>query len=124
MSERKQCDSMIDYYRSIDGNPIRNPVGYCTYHKGYISDRQAKTHKCYRKHSGICGRMMNLEGRYVKSMNQQQYFDKMVDRITKMESDLIRMYKALDNISKTLDMMSKHEETMPNIDRDESISKE
>lgn len=57
-------------------------------------------------------------------MTSQQYYDKMVDRITKMETALIRMGKALENISKTLDMMEKNEEEMLNIDRDESICKE
>ena len=57
-------------------------------------------------------------------MTSQQYYDKVVDRLTKMETALIRMGKALENISKTLDMMEKNEEEMLNIDRDGSICKE
>lgn len=116
--------SDIDLYKSIDGNPIKNPVGYCVYHKGYVSDRQAKVHRCFRKHGGTCGRLKDMEGRNIRKMTSQQYYDKMVDRITKMETALIRMGKALENISKTLDMMEKNEEEMLNIDRDESICKE
>lgn len=116
--------SDIDLYKSIDGNPIKNPVGYCMYHKGYVSDRQAKVHRCFRKHGGTCGRMKDMEGRNIRKMTSQQYYDKVVDRLTKMETVLIRMGKALENISKTLDMMEKNEETMLNIDREGSICKE
>ena len=98
-----------DLFKSIDGNPIINPVGFCTYHKGYVSYNQARTHKCFRKHGGACGRIMDMKGRYVKNMNQQQYFDKTIDRLTKMETALNRMGRSLENISNTLDDMKRNE---------------
>lgn len=114
----------IDLYQSIDGNGIRKPVGYCMYHKGYVSDRQAKVHRCFRKHGGTCPRLQNLEGRSIRKVKTEQFYDKVVDRLTKMETALIRMGKALENISRSLDMMEKNEEEILKIDREESICKE
>ena len=33
-------------YKSIDGNTIKNPVAYCKSHKGYLSLKQLKVHRC------------------------------------------------------------------------------
>ena len=94
------CTSDTDYFRSIDGNWISKPVGYCTYHRGYVSERQARVHKCHRKHGGTCGRLANMEGRLIKRMNQQQFYDKMISRMDKM-------IVAMNKLSKTLEAMQK-----------------
>ena len=99
--------SDIDYYKSIDGNMIRNPVGYCTYHRGYVSQRQAMVHKCYRKHGGTCGRLTNMRGKRVKDMTQQQFYDKMVSRMDKMCG-------SLDKIARMLEAMQKANEDSKN----------
>ena len=96
------CTSDTDYFRSIDGNWISKPVGYCTYHRGYVSERQARVHKCHRKHGGTCGRLANMEGRLIKRMNQQQFYDKMISRLDKMCA-------SLDKIVRTLEAMQKVE---------------
>lgn len=92
----------IDYFRSIDGNWILRPVGYCTYHRGYVSERQARVHKCHRKHGGTCGRLANMEGRLIKNMTQQQFYDKIVDRMDKL-------IVATNKLTKTLEAMQKRE---------------
>ena len=96
------CTSDTDYFRSIDGNWISKPVGYCTYHRGYVSERQAKVHKCHRKHGGTCGRLADMEGRLIKRMNQQQFYDKMISRMDKMCG-------SLDKIVRTIEAMQKVE---------------
>lgn len=90
----------IDYFKSIDGNMIRNPVGYCTYHRGYVSQRQAMVHKCYRKHGGTCGRLTNMRGKRVKDMTQQQFYDKMISRMDKMCGSLDKIAKMLEAMQK------------------------
>lgn len=90
----------IDYYKSIDGNMIRNPVGYCTYHRGYVSQRQAMVHKCYRKHGGTCGRLTNMRGKRVRDMTQQQFYDKMISRMDKMCGSLNKIVGILEAIQK------------------------
>ena len=96
MSER----TIIDYFKSIDGNMIRNPVGYCTYHRGYVSQRQAMVHKCYRKHGGTCGRLTNMRGKRVRDMTQQQFYDKMVSRMDKMCGSLDKIARMLEAMQK------------------------
>ena len=94
------CTSDTDYFRSIDGNWISKPVGYCTYHRGYVSERQARVHKCHRKHGGTCGRLANMEGRLIKRMNQQQFYDKMISRMDKMCASLDKIVRTIEAIQK------------------------
>ena len=98
--------SDIDYFKSIDGNMIRNPVGYCTYHRGYVSQRQAMVHKCYRKHGGTCGRLTNMSGRRVRDMKTEQFYDKFLSRMDKMCG-------SLDKIARMLEAMQKANEMTP-----------
>ena len=94
------CTSDTDYFRSIDGNWISKPVGYCTYHRGYVSERQARVHKCHRKHGGTCGRLADMEGRLIKRMNQQQFYDKMISRMDKMCGSLEKIVRTLEAMQK------------------------
>ena len=91
----------IDYFKSIDGNMIRNPVGYCTYHRGYVSQRQAMVHKCYRKHGGTCGRLTNMSGRRVRDMKTEQFYDKFLSRMDKMCGSLDKIARMLEAMQKT-----------------------
>ena len=90
----------IDYFKSIDGNMIRNPVGYCTYHRGYVSQRQAMVHKCYRKHGGTCGRLTNMSGRRVRDMKTEQFYDKFLSRMDKMCGSLDKIARMLEAMQK------------------------
>lgn len=38
--------SMPDLFQSIDKNMVKSPVAYCKTHKGYLSTKQMKVHKC------------------------------------------------------------------------------
>lgn len=40
---------MTDLVRSIDKNMIKNPVAYCKCHKGYLSLKQMKVHRCVQR---------------------------------------------------------------------------
>lgn len=37
---------MPDLFQSIDKNMLKSPVAYCKTHKGYLSTKQMKVHKC------------------------------------------------------------------------------
>lgn len=37
---------MPDLFQSIDKNMVKSPVAYCKTHKGYLSTKQMKVHKC------------------------------------------------------------------------------
>lgn len=51
-------------YRVIDGNYTnRNPVGYCSYYKGYLTSKLVKLHKCDKRG---CGRLCKYDHPYWK----------------------------------------------------------
>ena len=57
------------------------------------------------KHGGICGRYQDMKGVYVRRMKAEQYYDKVADRLTKIESALNKMARAIEHISTFADML-------------------
>ena len=92
-------------YQTLDGNWTPRVEGYCTYHHKYITERQARVHRCHAKHGGICGRYQDMEGVFVRKMKAEQYYDKVTDRLSKIETALSRIAKAAENISNNVDVM-------------------
>ena len=90
-------------YRAIDGNWLKNPVGYCSYHHGYLTARLIKTHKCHKKHGGTCVRFHTMEGVNIRQVNTQQYYDKHLDKLQKLEASLNRIVRSLDRIATALE---------------------
>ena len=103
-------------YQTLDGNWTIRPEGYCTYHHRYLTQKQIRLHRCMAKHGGICGRYQDMKGVYVRRMTQEQSRDKIVDRLTKIESALNKIARSIEHISTFADML---EESY----RDYSISK-
>ena len=103
-------------YKTLDGNWTVNVQAYCAFHKRYITEKQARLHRCHAKHGGLCGRYQDMKGVYVRSMRQEQYYDKLVNRLDKIETALLKLVKTFENISTFCDMMGE-------MYRDESISK-
>ena len=100
----------VTEYRAIDGNYSRNVVGYCTYHRGYLTEKQMKVHKCYAKHGGICRRLKDMEGRY-EAVNAEQRLqsalDKILHKLTNIDMNISRLQKQItkmQNESKNVDM--------------------
>lgn len=48
-------------FRSIDGNYIKEPVAYCKFHKGHLTLKQMKLHRCM---SRGCTRLKKIDGPY------------------------------------------------------------
>ena len=92
-------------YCSLDGNWVHSPIGYCTYHHKYITEKQSKVHRCMAKHGGICGRYQDMKGVYVRRMKQEAYFDRVCDRLTKIESSINKMARAIEHISTFADIL-------------------
>lgn len=90
-------------YRAIDGNWLKSPVGYCAYHHGYLTERLMRTHKCHKKHGGTCSKFHTMEGANVKRVNTQQYYDKHLDKLQKLEASLNRIVRSLDRIATALE---------------------
>ena len=90
-------------YRAIDGNWLKSPVGYCSYHHGYLTARLIKTHKCHKKHGGTCSKFHTMEGVNIKQVNTQQYYDKHLDKLQKLEASLNRIIRSLDRIATALE---------------------
>lgn len=90
-------------YRAIDGNWLKNPVGYCTYHHGYLTERLMRTHKCHKKHGGTCSKFHTMEGVNIKRMRQDQFYDKALDRMQKLEASINRAVRSLDRIAEALE---------------------
>lgn len=104
-------------YRTLDGNwTVQKPAGYCGYHKRYITQKQARLHRCMAKHGGICGRYQDMKGVYVRKMTQEKYYDRHLDQMKKIETALNKISKSLENVSDFIDMMV-------DIHREESINK-
>lgn len=110
---------MDDGYKTIDGNYSKQAIGYCTYHHGYLTVKQMRTHQCKRKHGGVCSRLQDMNGRY-EHMNMQSSLDKMIDRLTKIDTTLNRILKELQKISKSIDTREEGH-TLSELDR---VSKE
>ena len=90
-------------YRAIDGNLLKHPIGYCSYHHGYLTARLIKTHKCHKKHGGTCARFHTMEGENVKRMRQDQFYDKQLDKLQKLEASINRAVRSLDRIAAALE---------------------
>ena len=39
----------MDDYRTIDGNHAKEIIGYCKSHKGYLTEKQLRVHRCLRR---------------------------------------------------------------------------
>jgi len=102
----------VTEYRSIDGNWVLEPVGWCGYHRGYVTAKQVKIHGCHRKHGGTCSRLQDMEGGNIKRMNAQQYQDKMIDRMQKLEASINRAVRSLDRIADAIEAEVKLAETI------------
>ena len=103
-------------YQTLDGNWTIRPSAYCTYHHRYLTEKQIRLHRCHAKHGGICGRYQNMKGEYVRNMRQDSFYDKQIDKLTRIETALNKLVKTFENISNFCDMMGE-------MYREESISK-
>ena len=57
-----------------------------------------------------------MKGEYVRKMKVEQYYDKQIDKLTRIETALNKLVKTFENISNFCDMMVE-------MYREESISK-
>ena len=112
--------SDTDYY-TIDHNYAKTVIGYCQYYKGYITAKQAKVHRCHLKHGGACPRLQNLEGRSIRKVKTEQFYDKTLSKLDKLiaaMNKLTRMVEAMekaDAVRNTvmMEMYDMHEYTVP-----------
>lgn len=90
-------------YRAIDGNWLKKPVGYCAYHHGYLTEKLVRIHRCHKKHGGTCSKYHTMEGVNIKRMRQDQFYDKALDRMQKLEASINRAVRSLDRIAEALE---------------------
>ena len=102
---RQEAEHERIEYKTLDGNWTPAAIAYCTYHKAYITQRQARVHRCHAKHGGTCGRYQDMKGVYVRKMKTEQYYDRMCDRLTKVETALTKIAKSIEHISTFADML-------------------
>lgn len=100
---RDEAEHGPEGYRAIDGNWLKKPVGYCVYHHGYLTEKLVRIHRCHKKHGGTCSKFHTMEGVNVKRMRQDVYYDKMLDRMMKLETALNRTVRSLDRIAAALE---------------------
>lgn len=113
---RQEAEHERIEYKTLDGNWTPAAIAYCTYHKAYITQRQARVHRCHAKHGGTCGRYQDMKGVYVRKMTQEKYYDRQLDQLKKIEAALLKLVKTFENISTFCDMMGE-------MYREESICK-
>ena len=87
-------------YRTIDGNYAKTVIGYCQYHRGYVTSKQARTHRCHLKHGGVCPRLTDMEGKCVRKMKTEVFYDKMLDRMDKMITAMNKLTRTIEAIEK------------------------
>ena len=85
-------------YKTIDGNYARTVIGYCQYHQGYVTARQAKVHRCHLKHGGVCPRLQDMEGKCVRKMKTEVFYDKMLDRMDKMITAMNKLTRTIEAV--------------------------
>lgn len=90
-------------YRAIDGNLLKHPIGYCSYHHGYLTEKLVRIHRCHKKHGGTCSKYHTMEGVNIKRMRQDQFYDKALDRMQKLEASINRAVRSLDRIAEALE---------------------
>ena len=103
-------------YLTLDRNWCTTPVGYCSYHRKYITEKQMKLHRCMVRHGGICHRFRTMKGENKRKMVQEKYYDRQLDQLKRIETALNKLVKTFENISNFCDMMV-------DMYREESISK-
>lgn len=91
--------SDTDYY-TIDHNYAKTVIGYCQYYKGYITAKQAKVHRCHLKHGGACPRLQNLEGRSIRKVKTEQFYDKIVSRLDNLIGAVNKLTRTLEAVEK------------------------
>ena len=108
-------------YKTIDGNYARAVIGYCQYHQGYVTARQAKVHRCHLKHGGVCPRLQDMEGKCVRKVKTEVFYDKMLDRMDKMITAMNKLTRTIEAVEKAdairntmmMEMHDTHEYTVP-----------
>ena len=96
--------SDTDYY-TIDHNYARAVIGYCQYYKGYITAKQAKVHRCHLKHGGACPRLQNLEGRSIRKVKTEQFYDKTLSKLDKLIAAMNKLTRMVEAMEKEKDGM-------------------
>ena len=101
-----------DYeYKSVSGAWIKQPKFYCTYHKAYLTQKQAAAHHCFNKHNkGVCYRLYTLDRKGIR-VNQEQKLQSTMDKIlrtlTHIDMNIGRLQRDVHNLqneSKNIDM--------------------
>ena len=98
------CTSDTDYY-TIDHNYAKTVIGYCQYYKGYITAKQAKVHRCHLKHGGACPRLQNLEGRSIRKVKTEQFYDKTLSKLDKLIAAMNKLTRMVEAMEKEKDGM-------------------
>lgn len=114
------CISNTDY-RTIDGNYARTVIGYCQYYKGYVTAKQAKVHRCHLKHGGVCPRLQDMEGRHIRKVKTEQFYDKIVSRLDNLIGAVNKLTRTLEAMEKAdavrntmmMELQDMHEYTAP-----------
>lgn len=91
--------SDTDYY-TIDHNYAKTVIGYCQYYKGYITAKQAKVHRCHLKHGGACPRLQNLEGRSIRKVKTEQFYDKTLSKLDKLIAAMNKLTRMVEAMQK------------------------
>ena len=98
-------------YRTVSGAWTPRPVYYCAYHKGYLTEPQARQHHCTNKHGkGVCVKLCDMERKGVKVTNEQRMqsmMDKMLHKLTNIDMNIAKLLKQIErmqNASKNVDV--------------------
>jgi hypothetical protein len=105
-------------YRTVSGAWTPRPVYYCAYHKGYLTEPQARQHHCTNKHGkGVCVKLCDLDRKGIKMTHEQRvisFLEKILNKLISIDTNISRLQKQVDKIqieSKRIDMIDQPSET-------------
>jgi hypothetical protein len=105
-------------YRTVSGAWTPRPVYYCAYHKGYLTEPQARQHHCTNKHGkGVCVKLCDTDRKGIKMTHEQReisFLEKILNKLTNIDMNISRLQKQVDKIqieSKRIDMIDQPSET-------------
>jgi len=91
-------------YRTVSGAWTPRPIYYCAYHKGYLTEPQARQHHCTNKHGkGVCVKLCSLDRKGVKMTHEQReisFLEKILNKLTNIDMNISRLQKQVDKMQK------------------------
>lgn len=62
-------------------------------------------HRCHLKHGGVCPRLQDMEGRHIRKVKTEQFYDKTLSKLDKLIAAVNKLTKMVEAMKKENDGM-------------------